>query len=461
MPNLVFQDRLQKERGRFIDAIDESAIRQLASSYHNGDECHFFQPYTHGRFIVSYFVRFSDGDSWVVRVPISPCLSFDAQQQIEREVATMQLSSRFCSRCGDIGPNLWALCRLVSQRTAIPTPRVIAHSLDGSSFGVRSFVVVEYVQGKLLSGIRVSGLAPEKRAALYQGLGDVYAQLRRLGFAKIGALGFTADGDIEVTQGPVSVEFNTLELEGVQPSRACEFRGPQGSLSSASQYVSALLDMARNTFVNSPVVTQDEADGAQTLYYIDQFDRFVRDEWLDSSSDHGPFVMSHGNLIDRNLMVDGEMRIVAVLGWEWSRIVPLQLFNPPLWLVSKSPELLASRQFYERHVEELEKFRAVLCQRERALFGNTILSCEWANVERGGGVLAAAALESMDLEAIFYFGFRYRDDFQVPSERVDEFMARDPARSELVAKKVRDGQAYDRQCQRLRLGEYSVGVKLE
>lgn len=93
MVDLIAQDRLQKERDSFIETIDESSIRRLASSYHNGDECDFFQPPKCGRFIMSYYVRFLNGDSWVVRVPISPCLAFDAQQLVEREVVTMQLSS--------------------------------------------------------------------------------------------------------------------------------------------------------------------------------------------------------------------------------------------------------------------------------------------------------------------------------------------------------------------------------
>lgn len=91
MVDLIAQDRLQRERDSFIETIDESSIQRLASSYHDGDECDFFQPPKCGRFVMSYFVRFPNGDLWVVRVPISPCLAFDAQQLVEREVVTMQL----------------------------------------------------------------------------------------------------------------------------------------------------------------------------------------------------------------------------------------------------------------------------------------------------------------------------------------------------------------------------------
>ncbi|KAM0415722.1 hypothetical protein ACHAPT_013307 [Fusarium lateritium] len=433
MVDLIAQDRLQKERDRFIETIDESSIRRLASSYHNGDECVFFQPPRCGRFIMSYCVRFSDGDSWVVRVPISPCLAFDAQQLIEREVTT------------------------------IPTPRVIAPNLDDDDdCEIPSFVILEYVEGTPLSEVRIPGLSIEKRNTLYQGLADMYVELRSLTFSEIGVLALTEEDDVDVLQGPVSAEFNLQQLAGLQPSRVREVRGPRGPVRTAMEYVSMLLAMTWNVFYNSPAVTQDQEDAEQSLYYLFQFDRFVRQEWFDESLDHEPFVLSHGDLVDRNIIVDDDMRIVAVLGWEWSRVVPLQLFNPPLWLISKSPELLASRHFYDYHVEELDRFLDILRQREQAYFGGvTHLADEWQDIHRDGGLLVAEALEKMDLETIFHFGYRYCDNSEVPRDRVQQFMAENSARRDIVDNKVREGEVYDQECQRMRLGEYAVHVNLE
>ncbi|KAJ4312120.1 hypothetical protein N0V84_010098 [Fusarium piperis] len=441
MVDLIAQDRLRKERDSFIETIDESSIKRLASSYHNGDECDFFQPPKCGRFIMSYYVGFLNGDSWVVRVPISPCLAFDAQHLIEREVVTMHLVSE----------------------TNIPIPRVIAPTLDDDDFAdIPSFVILEYVEGRPLSDVRIQGLSVEKRATLYQGLADIYLQLRSLTFSDLGALALTDEDDFDVVQGPISAEFNLQQLAGLQPSRVREVRGPEGPMRTATEYVSLLLAMAWNVFYNSPAVTQDRDDAEQTLYYLYQFDRFVRRKWFDESLNHEPFVLSHGDLVDRNIIVDDEMRIVAVLGWEWSRVVPLQLFNPPLWLVSNSPELLASRQFYEHHVQELERFMTILRQREQTYFGGiTHLADEWQDIHRNGGLLVAEALEKMDLEIIFYFGFRFCDDSQVPVDLVRQFMEDNPARADIVANKVREGELYDLECQHLKLGEYSVDVNLE
>jgi aminoglycoside phosphotransferase (APT) family kinase protein len=48
------------------------------------------------------------------------------------------------------------------------------------------------------------------------------------------------------------------------------------------------------------------------------------------ASTRGPFVLVHGDLELFNLLVDDNMDIIAVLDWEWSRVVPRQFFIPPL-----------------------------------------------------------------------------------------------------------------------------------
>lgn len=352
---------------------------------------------------------------------------------------------------------------MVSQ-TTIPIPRVIAPNLDeDDDADIPSFVILEYVEGTPLSDVRIQGLPVEKRITLYQDLADIYLQLRGLTFSEIGVLALTEEDEVDVVQGPVSVEFNLQQLAGLQPSRVREVRGPRGPVCTATEYVSMLLAMTWNVFYNSPAVTQDQDDAEQTLYYLYQFDRFVRQEWFDESLDHEPFVLSHGHLVDRNIIVDDDMRIVAVLGWEWSRVVPLQLFNPPLWLVSNSPELLASRQFYDHHVQELDMFVTILREREESQPGGSSshLADEWQDIHKRGGLLVAEALEKMDLEIIFYFGFRFCDDSRVPADLVRRFMDDNPARAGIVADKVREGELYDLECQHLGLGEYSVDVNFE
>jgi len=106
MLDRIVEDRVRKDRDRFIESIKGDDICRLASSSHNNDPCAFFKPPTRGSYNICYFVRFcshstdkvgdsnrqkcEDGDSWVVRVPLSSCLAFGAHNKLESEVATMQ-----------------------------------------------------------------------------------------------------------------------------------------------------------------------------------------------------------------------------------------------------------------------------------------------------------------------------------------------------------------------------------
>lgn len=68
----MLQDRIKRERTRFVESIDHSAILELASSYHQNVSCRFFRPLRHGGFNVCFFVEFespdnlSSKDRWVI-----------------------------------------------------------------------------------------------------------------------------------------------------------------------------------------------------------------------------------------------------------------------------------------------------------------------------------------------------------------------------------------------------------
>ena len=91
----LVEARVHRDRDRFIDSIRHDDVCSLAASHHNGDACTFFKPPVRGSYNICYFVQFGslndrDGDRWVVRVPLAPCLAFGSRSKLESEVATMQ-----------------------------------------------------------------------------------------------------------------------------------------------------------------------------------------------------------------------------------------------------------------------------------------------------------------------------------------------------------------------------------
>lgn len=92
----IVQARIHRNRDRFIASIRDEDVCRLAALYHNGDTCIFFKPPSRGSYNICYFVQFNpgalngDGDRWVVRVPLAPCLAAVGWSKLESEVATMQ-----------------------------------------------------------------------------------------------------------------------------------------------------------------------------------------------------------------------------------------------------------------------------------------------------------------------------------------------------------------------------------
>ncbi|KAH7304965.1 kinase-like domain-containing protein [Stachybotrys elegans] len=433
MSNHIARHGLSRDRDELLQSINDEDILNLASSYHNGDPCEFFRSSARGSSNVCFFVSFNSGDRWVVRVPMQPCLSFDAKVKIDREVATM---------------------KILAERTTIPIPKVVAHSLSGRRrFGPPEYIILEYVEGTALTSESCGRMNHRLKLYLYQQLADMYAQLRRITFPAIGALGFGEGGSIEVVQGPVSCEYNMHALEGVTPSGAREFFGPEGIHTSATEYASSLLKMVRNRFEQSPASVTSETDSITKLYYLEQFESTVS-SWVNPARDAKPFVLTHGNFKQKNIIVDEAMNIKAITNWQWSRVVPLQFFNPPRWLVTDRIKSMCWPATFDIHVTQLNLLRAALQEREQELYRRTRLYNEWSKIDRGGGLLVAAALEEIDLDAIIAIGADYQDHGKRPIARIEKFTSSNPGQRVIVAKKLQDKENYDEACKKQQLGEF-------
>ena len=194
------------------------------------------------------------------------------------------------------------------------------------------------------------------------------------------------------------------ELEGLAPSAIQDLYYRSGTLSSASRYVAMQLDLADNAFARGRGTVSDAEQGRDRLYHLHMFRQFTQG-WLNDKLDHGPFVLAHGDLEVFNLILDHDMNIVSVLDWEWSRVVPVQLFRPPLWLDSTTIENLFHGTRYRLYLDRFDSFLAVLRARERERYGNELLANEWNKQKQKSGFMVAYALENWT--AMDWFANRY------------------------------------------------------
>lgn len=111
-----------------------------------------------------------------------------------------------------------------------------------------------------------------------------------------------------------------------------------------------LLDIAYNAFLRGQSSVVERGTGGEDLYHQHIFRKYVKERWVDPALDRGPFVLVHGDLEPFNVMVDKNLAVVAVLDWEWSRVVPVQFFNPPWWLSCLSTTRLASKVVYDSYL---------------------------------------------------------------------------------------------------------------
>ncbi|KAG9252441.1 kinase-like domain-containing protein [Emericellopsis atlantica] len=409
-------DRLiHAERDQFIASLPNTDILRLAASCHpRQQEGTFFQKPVRGSYNICYFVRFpptsrsvdSEGEKWVIRVPIQPCLGFDVKVKLESEVATMQL---------------------LADRTTIPAPKLIAYGIGDHSKPIPTFLILEYVQGeKLMQG--TLQLDPDKKQNLYTSLADIYIQLRRLEFDSIGCLVRRGDNAV-VGRRPVSIDTNRQELEGRQPMAVQSRYLNNDTLQSASAYTHMLLDLADNAFKGLKNITEE-------VYSQHAFREHAL-AWVKPELDHGPFVLVHGDFECRNFLVNDACQVISVLDWEWSRVVPLQFFQPPLWLRIADRSMLAGRYMYEKYLEEFDMFLKIVESREQRMYGRTLLADEWAVAKQNSGIFVAWALENwtfMDTFAQLFINVRLRLlDKEEYQRQIQAFVANDPSRAALVA----------------------------
>lgn len=297
----------------------------------------------------------------------------------------------------------------MSAKTTIPIPKVHAYGFSDTGLNGLPYIIMDYVDGRNLkdlgfkSGeifgfITFGGSQTLTAKHLHRQLADVYVQLRQLEFPRIGALGLPSRDvpalacdleDITVCNRPLSIEIASQELDDLEPRAIFVHRA---TVSTARQYVDGLLSLADNQLQKRRDQGMDENEPASILYTAHHFKRFVQDEWLDTSGNLGPFVLSkslrqpvrhsclqvtcsssimHGDMENAmsNLLFDKDYNLMGVVDWEWSRVIPAQLMVPLIWLLaSQLSFVLLIQESYHKQIVYLRACSGGTRDRARSAF---------------------------------------------------------------------------------------------
>lgn len=102
------------------------------------------------------------------------------------------------------------------------------------------------------------------------------------------------------------------------------------------------------------------------------------------------------------------MNITAVLDWEWSRTVPVQMFVPPTWLTGSNIHNVLG--FWSvLYMEDLATFREVVKEKEEEIHcqgrgrGKVPLSKLWERIHKSDNFFIARALLRLDVLGDIYW----------------------------------------------------------
>ncbi|RDW63221.1 phosphotransferase family protein [Aspergillus mulundensis] len=295
-----------------------STFRNNQPSEVVGDNC--------GSFNWSCMIRFDDGVQWMVRFAV-PGRVMDGDEKVSHEAATM---------------------RFVKDKTNIPVPSVIAWGLsDENPLGLGAFIIMEFIEGEPLDMILRQGTGPEEAHSLrldisnkeletiYRQIANFLLELSAHDFPRIGSLSGDADFSNAINSRPLTLKMNEIESHG-----GVRVGGPLSeTFSSATSYFHhvAIQDMQH---LRDQPNSVDDSEDARRKYLQNEIFTAIVPRFVDSKYDYGPFKLICDDFRFGNMLVNNaqELKIVAVLDWEWAYAAPFQmLYSPPRWLLLKKP----------------------------------------------------------------------------------------------------------------------------
>ncbi|OJD24077.1 hypothetical protein ACJ73_04565 [Blastomyces percursus] len=346
--------RLDKEVKDFIDSIEPSLICQLASSLHPEKKpCQLFSEVKKGSHNVCYPVVFTHAagdipnvkstqspERWMIRIPLLPRLAFP-EEKMRGEIATM---------------------KYIAEKTTTPIPHLIRYSINRDNIIGLPFMAVEYIAGKTLHGTDVPRLPEGLKSHLFDQLADVYIQLYRQQFDRVGALTLDSNDENWVFEHnrPLTIEVNDQEVSGMKSS---DIIPAHQTYNSTVDYAYAILKLIFNDFYHGKDSVFNEKDARNYLYGMFASQGIVM-EWVDRKANHGPFILMHGDFRPPNIFVDENLNITSIIDWEWSHTVPPQMFVPPSWITGQELPAATEKPYDFEFTVYVSQFQLAARERE-------------------------------------------------------------------------------------------------
>ncbi|PYH74510.1 uncharacterized protein BO88DRAFT_439965 [Aspergillus vadensis CBS 113365] len=192
----------------------------------------------------------------------------------------------------------------------------------------------------------------KRRSNLFRGLSRIIISLAQSPFNRIGSLTMNNQGNIKLTNRPLTLRLHQLENESIPTNVDRDL-----TYSTSDSYYMDLLSCH-----DSRLPDGEAQMSALTIM------RALLPHFTCRDYRRGPFIMTLTDLHQSNIFVDRDWNIKSLVDLEWTCSLPIEMLRPPYWLTSRGVD-----QIYGEHLDTFSdmhaEFMHVFDQEEQAYAG--------------------------------------------------------------------------------------------
>jgi hypothetical protein len=213
------------------------------------------------------------------------------------------------------------------------------------------------------------------RKNLFRGLSQILLAIARVPLPRIGSFIIDANGYLNLTNRPLTLEIQELENEQIPVDI------PRGATySTADSYIHDILAFHDSRLRHQPNAVNDVED---CLFQIAALTimKTVFHHFFQPKFRRGPFFLTLTDLHQSNIFVDEDWNIQYLVDLEWACSRPVEMMHPPYWLTNQSVDGIDSDAYEKVRNEFMEIFKeeeqTVLAEKRGSMLLSEVIDYGW------------------------------------------------------------------------------------
>ncbi|MCJ1403345.1 hypothetical protein MMC11_006568 [Xylographa trunciseda] len=219
------------------------------------------------------------------------------------------------------------------------------------------YLLLDYIEdGEMLSGSWDDfHNNKDRRATLFRDLSRILLSLSRIPLQQIGSFTISDTGFLSLTNRPLTLQIHQLENDAIPThiNRDLVYH-------TTESYILDLLACHDSYLYHQLNAVNNESD-CQTQMAVLTCVRSIFHHFIHRDFRRGPFVFTLTDIHPSNIFVDENWHITCLIDLEWACSLPMEMQQPPDWLVGGTAENLVEERlasFDERRTEFMTAFES-------------------------------------------------------------------------------------------------------